>query len=402
MKIRTGEKIKIDYPELALILYLFHDKITSGFSWIILGVSGNDVSAIGVTLVAVTFWFMLIALVKYYKRIKVDVFLVILFFVMAYTFSLSNPGTVYQIERQGLLEATFAECIPVYLLFRISNNYESMWRYAKKISWIIFSVYGLAFFVYDVGHVYRSYSAGMMLPVAVFVIEWLYDEKKKMVIPVIISVVFITIGGRRSSLIAVLLIVIVVLIIKKNYKMIICGIAAVAIIYFFWEPISNQLYIISVSVGVNSRVLRRMLSGNIIEDSHRFEQWAYVFRLIFSSPKYSILGMGIAGERNYMLNHFSHMVLQGYPHNVIVEIIGHYGIIIGVLMEVILFIVAPIKAFRNFKNNCKKTRILLLVITLTSMLLFQDSYLQSKYFFMYLAVLALAVFNEKGKIKWGR
>lgn len=377
---------KIDYPELTLVLLLSYSHIAAGIGWITTGVIGQTFGFVTSILKVIVAFLMLYTIARYIKRVSIDSIVIIVVFVVLYLFSMINDDTYYEVMRQGLLNSTFLDCIPVYVLFRLCANYESFWRYIKYVSWVILTVFTIAFFTYDVGHVYRSFSAGLIIAVGFFTIEWLYKEKRLMLVPSIFSMVLLTIGGRRSSLISVLLGVIIILIFKKDYRKIFFGVLIFAAVYFLYEPLINLLYNISLDMGIRSRVLLKMVSGNAMEDSHRFEQWRYVLQMVFASPLKMMFGLGIAGERYYMLNHFSHMELQGYPHGIIVEIIGHYGIILGVVFEVYLFVIAPVKIFKSNSGMSNKT-IFIYSIVLASALLFQDSYIQNRYFFLYIAIL---------------
>lgn len=378
---------KLYSAEFALVIYLFHSLISSGVSWVILGVTGREIDPLEIPLLAITGFAIFVAFLQHFGRLRLDSVAIIGLFFALYLISSFNPDTAYQIRRQNLLQMTFVGCIPAYILFRMTESYEAIWKYAKQIAYLILVVYGAAFFVYDVGHVYRSYSAGMMLPATIFTIEWLYLGKKNMAIPAFLAMLLITVGGRRSSLVAILLLVCVILISKRNFATLIVVVLAGVLFYVSFDYVVERLYYISTSLGIHSRTLRRMVTGDTLEDSHRFEQWAYVFKLIFQSPQYTLFGLGAAGERSYFLKHFIHMELQGYPHGLLVEMIAHYGIFAGLFLDVLLVGIGPYKALQRAETNVPSALVFLMVISLASSLLFQDSYLQNQYFFVYIAVM---------------
>lgn len=181
---------------------------------------------------------------------------------------------------------------------------------------------------------------------------------------------------------------------KKDYKMLFTGIAVVLVVIAFWTPLLQLLYNICMNFGVRPRILTRIISGTISDDSHRFEQWSYVFELLNSSLNRMLFGLGVAGERSYMLSHFAHMQLQGYPHDIFVEVIGHYGYILGSFFCVML-VYMPFRAIKFNRQGEDYLKIILFAIAVTSQLIFQDSYLQNKFFFLYLSIGIGALYTFK-------
>ena len=384
-------KPELHSAELALVLYLFHGNISAGVSWVILGLTGRELDPLGTPLVAATMLCLAVALLHHFRRLRLDSLVLIVAFGFLYMVTCLNPDTAYQVSRQGLVKATFLDCIPAYILFRMCGHYDAIWKYAKVVSYVILAVYAMAFVVYDVGHVYRSFSAGMALPAALFVIEWLSLDKSRMAPLAVLSIVLIVVGGRRSSLIAVLILVCVILFLKRDFVALVAVALVGGILYLSFDIIIEQLYYLSSNLGINSRTLRRVMAGEGMEDSHRFEQWAYVMQLVFQSPQNAVFGLGIAGERNYLITNVMQArateLSQGYPHGGLVEIIGHYGIFLGLAIEYVLVVYGPSKAFKNTSSDVSRKMILLLSIAFVCPLFFQDSYLQNKFFFLYLAVL---------------
>ncbi|WP_322154917.1 O-antigen ligase family protein [Paratractidigestivibacter sp.] len=390
-------KPELHSAELALVLYLFHGNISAGVSWVILGLTGRELNLLGTPLVAVTMLCAAIALLHHFRRLKLDSLVLIIIFGFLYMVACLNPDSAYQVSRQNLVQVTLLDCIPAYILFRMCRHYDAIWKYAKVTSYVVLFVYAAAFVVYDVGHVYRSFSAGMALPALLFVVEWLYLEKNRTAPFAVLAIALLVVGGRRSSLIAVIILICIILFLKRDFVLL----AAVALVggalYLSFDMVVEQLYYFSSDFGINSRTLRRLMSGEAMEDSHRIDQWAYVLQLILRSPQSALAGLGIAGERSYMLAHFAHMQLQGYPHGLLVELIGHYGIVLGLALDVLLIAVGPYRVFRVINNDRVAMTVVLLFVALVSQLLFQDSYLQNKFFFVYLAILVNFAVGRRGE-----
>ena len=96
----------------------------------------------------------------------------------------------------------------------------------------------------------------------------------------------------------------------------------------FKEQLINGLIQIMNSLGIESRTLEKMLSGDIMNDSERNLIWTY---LIASAIKKIPFGQGIGADR---------LILQQkmrsglYAHNFIIELIVNYGIIVGAIVGI--------------------------------------------------------------------
>lgn len=380
-------RISIFNLELATAVFLAYTNIIAGLNWIT-----NDglTGPIGmIRYLCITYFFSMLGyeLLKRAGKIPTDILIVFIFFLLAYLISMLNGRSYEIITGQKILINTFLECLPVYISLRLIHDYKKLWNKLLFVSWFVFVLYSISFFVYNVGDTnnYRTFSSGLIFVSGIFLINWLYSNEKKYIFPSVLSIVFIATCGRRSSLVSLVILVAIVLILKKDYKKLFLSMLIAISIALFWESLLLFFYNVCVGFGVRPRILVRILSGTINDDSHRFEQWSYVFNLLGQSAKNAILGLGIAGERSYMLSHFAHMKIYGYPHCILVELIGHFGFIFGPLLEIYLLVVGPIRTIKNHIYSTEYIKIFLFGITIASALLFQDSYLQSKFFFFYLA-----------------
>lgn len=383
-------------PEVALVLFMANRFISNGVDWIRLGLGGATSDLLGSAFLAASVFVAAVAIVKNYRRIPADFIYLSLFVGFAYLLSIvANVDTYREVMRQGLLRTTFFDGLTTYLLVRMTRDRGYIWKGIGVASWVVLMLSVVAFAVYDVGHVYRTYASGMLFATAYFMVEWLYEDRRLMAAPSALGIILSAIGGRRSSLASLLILYVLICANRRRYRLILLGVTLFAAVGVFWDQIISFFINISTTFDINSRVLRRLMTGAISDDSHRFEQWSYVFTLLSKDVGTLLGGLGIAGERHYMLAHFLHMELSGYPHNVNVEMIGHFGVILGPLIEVFTFLVWPVRSFKK-ANDANDKKILIYAMTLSSTLLFQGSYLQNKSFFLYLGCLACILLGDWG------
>ena len=396
----TIKKQSVSWAEVAASFLISYNALSNGISWLLSGIIGSTINLITAFQI-VMILLLVITIIKFIRNIPIDFFWVFFFFIFAYLISmLSNTNNYYEIIRQNLLYKTFIASMPIYLMIRLTTNLSSVWDYLKYFSYIILITYAIDFFLIDTYELYRTYSAGLIISSAFFLIEWISSDNKTLSYLSIISILFLVLGGRRSTLVSIFLLFVLACLLFRKTKYIIIGIVVFILLFLFLEPLLNFLYNFSLSHGINSRFLRRILIGSLGNDNHRFEQWAYVFELLFTDIKRTLFGLGIAGERHYMLDHFPHMQLQGYPHNVVVEIFGHFGIVIGFILNLFLIVIMPIRSIKITRNKLDYTeaKMLLFSITLFSVLLLQGSYIQSEYFFLYLGFMISIILSNKNEL----
>jgi len=114
---------------------------------------------------------------------------------------------------------------------------------------------------------------------------------------------------------------------KATYKRLIFHIAALLIafiLFIFYKDILLFVYNILENHGIQSRSIILFLEGGIYL-SGREEIYASIMEQIILNP---LFGVGIAGDRVYLNG--------SYSHNIFLEIISGFGVIIGTLIILLL------------------------------------------------------------------
>ena len=101
---------------------------------------------------------------------------------------------------------------------------------------------------------------------------------------------------------------------------------------------------------------------------------------------YPLTGIGIAGDRVH---------LQGFVHNVFLELILDYGIIFGLLISIILICIF-VKSIVSVDRETSNFNMIFLCLGVVP-LMFSSSYLFNTWFWIYLGLILKTIFKFKGE-----
>ena len=119
---------------------------------------------------------------------------------------------------------------------------------------------------------------------------------------------------------------------KASYKILKIGsiIVLILILFLFGEMLLRSFVNFAQDLGIQSRTLDLLLSGDISSDTGRDVIWAAVIDAIKNG---GIFGHGVFGERPYVFPiHYA-----AYSHNIVLELVCSFGIIgVGVCIFLIV------------------------------------------------------------------
>lgn len=199
-------------------------------------------------------------------------------------------------------------------------------------------------------------------------------EKKVYIILAAAEFLIISIYGSRGQLLCSALFLIFYFFKKSNYKRriwCVMSLSILAVVFFSFKQLLFD-FIAPVVDKIGSRTLSLLIRGRITYDSGRMEMWMEAWKKILEKP---IFGWGIAGDMTY---------LTSSPHNLFLELMLHYGILIGIFFSVLL-IIFSIRMLLSADRNA------ILVIFFASCfipLLLSGTYTQTPLFWVY-AVLVM-------------
>lgn len=245
---------------------------------------------------------------------------------------------------------------------------------------------GSGIFDYDMVLGYQSALVTIVLMASFFRKANLYDLFMS-----IILTVMITGMGSRGALLTIIVFSVIGIIQKFfiNKKMVVKIIFGFVMLFAglliinFYTVIAQSLYMFLKTFNIESRTLEKLLSDNISDGTGRDALYSLI---INSWNRMPIFGYGIIGDRQF---------LNGiYVHNLILEIITGFGLIVGPIIIITLTTVF-IKALQNKNANS-------LVISISSYiivaLMLSGSYVTSVEFF---ALIGLVLGSLKGSTNKG-
>lgn len=158
--------------------------------------------------------------------------------------------------------------------------------------------------------IYQSYSNKWFLPlfVILLILILLYASRG----PLLFAALFLLLsfwGKQRGS---------------KKFAMLLGAIFLGLLIYVSFDSLLSGVSEFTDTFGIHSRTLNQMLAGKeaLTTLSGRDYIWIETEENIMKKP---LLGWGVAGELSYMIS---------YPHHFILEVLLHYGILIGSMIVV--------------------------------------------------------------------
>nr|WP_142380780.1 O-antigen ligase family protein [Staphylococcus hominis] len=154
----------------------------------------------------------------------------------------------------------------------------------------------------------------------------------------------------------------------------------VSLFIFNYKAILYELYLFLVNNNIESRTIQLFLSDELYL-SGRDSIYIVLIKYIIEHP---IMGFGIGGDRR---------ILSGeavYAHNILIEVIGNFGLLIGLFVLFVLFTIILYALF-NFKGKNKTMIIIWLSIGFVHLFI-SSSYLIEMKFWIFIGLLINIMF----------
>ena len=307
-------------------------------------------------------------------------------------------GSNFQYVSDALKENLFLQCIPAYLCAYLVEDYSGFKVVLKKFSYaLLVGGIGIIFFqiafgsrAFQVNYLNLSYC--LIVP---FVYFLLANEKRRLYWFIIIAdaILVSRFGGRSAILCIAVAVIYKVVFVDKNRSLwiILIGICSF-LLYFFYNSILKWIVTTSTSYGVIGGIQKYYTMGNIFLDSGRGSINEASKEIIRMNP---FFGVGLGADRYYL----GKLGFQygWYPHNLFYELMIDFGVFIGVILFVYIFIQIIRILFGN--NRCGEVNMLLKICIFTGgflILLFSNSYLRSPMFFAMIAI----IIKNRAKLKY--
>ncbi len=222
------------------------------------------------------------------------------------------------------------------------------------------------------------------------------EKRKVYYMMAAVALACILLAGSRGPLIGVTLTVLVVVIDAIRSKamvnriiLTVLMVAAVAVILVNMDFIMQYAGIVLKKLGVSSRTIESLASGQFADDSGRVVLWGIAVDLIRAGGPF---GNGMYADR-YVISEKTTMWI-GYCHNIVLELLVDFGYLLGGVILIVL-VWRIVKNLRAPESNWRIVYLIFLISA--SQLLLSDSFWYSMPFWGCLAVDICWNCNGSGK-----
>lgn len=272
-------------------------------------------------------------------------FVTIFMFLINYMFF--NENWIYL---KDIIFPYFFTCLPSLIYSYSINDWTILKDVMKKASLLVFifgAIIGVLVFAnkISIGAYSMPLSYYMLLPTIVYMDEFLKKFNFRSIFISLISLfIILTLGSRGPIMCAGIFVILNLISVNKklNYKiillyLIVLFVMIITILFFntILEDLNNYL----LKLGIHSRSIHLFLQDDIYL-SGRENLYKDIISEIKSNP---ILGIGLAGDRR--------VIGKGYVHNILIEIVSNFGIVIGSILILFLLIVSYKTLFSKHKEQ---------------------------------------------------
>lgn len=269
--------------------------------------------------------------------------------------------------------------IPSALCLMTISDIKTFEAVLYAISWVTFAL--VLYYVYCLftGRiVFEGYNMGFSYTTLLPMVS-LYCRKKfySVVAALIMLATSVAIGSRGAAL--VFLIYVAYDLYSTNKKAFLFYLIVLALVVANAVIINNIL----LDNGISSRILNHLVEGELLDDTGRELEQKQVIDAFLRQP---IMGLGLWGDRS---------VIGIYSHNLIIEIMACWGIVLGAI--ILLYLCAKCLKIYRRTDRAGKNVVIKYFIVLVMPLMVSGSYLTSYMLPMYIAILYLL--NKEAKTR---
>lgn len=286
-------------------------------------------------------------------------------------------------EIKSFIFDVFFICLPCFIYSYSLDDYNAVNKVFINVGNVIFTV---GFFIsllgitniINIGTYSMPLSYYMLIPSLSYLKKFLSEFSIKYLSLFLLSVISILLIGSRGPILSIAIYGMFYLLNNIRYKtepkkiaLYVIFILVILIFIVFFKDILNIINDFLKSINIYSRTIDILLMDKI-HLSGRENLYTEAFKLI---KNHSILGIGIGGDRYY---------LKMYVHNLFLEVILSFGVLIGSYISILL-IGLSIKAIFFLKSE-ESNLILILFCLSVVPLMFSGSYLTDTWLWIFLGL----------------
>lgn len=300
-----------------------------------------------------------------------------------------------QIYIISYLRNYFLLVFPYLIVGFVLYDYQNLFKYAK---WLVplAIISALVEYAITLSTTQMLSSDNMsfayyILPSVIFALYFAFTNRTIFdVLLSIVGVLLVVAAGTRGPVLCVIFYIGLYLLLHfKSSRMIIATVTST--IGLTWFVLSEYLIVflqrlnnVFIKLGLSTRILDYLLLGNYFDISVRDTYFNTVLDAIMSRP---FIGYGVFGDRSILqyIGAAPEGTVGTYVHNIFIEFLCHYGIILGslILFGLTYFL---IKSYLIERNNLKGEAILIILPMAIFKLFMSNSYLQEPYFWLLLGM----------------
>lgn len=347
-------------------------------------------------LLLVEVFFLLQIIFKYKNRFLSAMFfpaLVILLYLMCWV----TLGENFHYVSDNISERLFLYCLPAYLCIYMLRDFMDLEKVLNYFCTFILISNMVAILVqHSTGGViegadYQSISYGLLIPFIFFV--WKTDVKAIDIGKAALCLSMLVFFGGRSGILCAICCVGVKLLQKARKKRawMVAIIVIASLVLISYKPIIEIIVTISSDMGAGGSLAKYSQLGDVFSDSGRMMIYRTAIEIIKDAP---LVGHGMGADR-FLLGEYG-FKYGNYPHNLVLELMIHFGVVLGLVIIVGLFVLF----YRFYKRRRENPELnVLFVICFFStgflILLFSSSYLVCPLAFSLLAIVFKTGFSVR-------
>lgn len=318
------------------------------------------------------------------KLSKKLLFLIIAILLLA-ALSCLNANNMEIFLSQGLF-IELAMNLFLCLIICAISNLDLVYRICVILGRILIVLFG-AIVIGNPSESYMAFGYRLLLPSVIVLHNGLYFRKRLDTLLGFVGGVLILICGSRGAALVFCISIVLYTVIMSKLKQkagIIC-IAAVAgiILYMAGEKIILLALEQLNNYGFRARTLNKIVNSTIMSDSQRLQGYRYYIDLFGYSWRTTLFGLGMAGERFYSMRDLWYVQNYGYPHNLLIELYLHYGIAGGTIAIIAILKRIGVAIDRQIPDKPRLISVALFACLFQLMM--SSSYIQSDFFFLFIA-----------------
>lgn len=347
---------------------------------------GNQIQWLSKGIVGLLFLLSVSTVIKRSGQLLVSMYLLLsILFLYNYLIFPQNSA-----ELTSIISSFFFICIPSFIFSYSIENRKTFMEMTYKISNVVLvtgMITGILVFmkIIDIGKYSMSLSYYMLFPATVNAYALITKKSMISALKCIASMgVILSIGSRGAVMCFGVYVILAFLknihkLSRKNAFIFSTIISTSVICFIFMDNILKFAYETFSRMGIRSRTLLLLLQDPLYSSGR---DWRYdtIIEQIKNNP---LLGIGIGGDR---------VILGGYSHNIFIEIVSGFGIVIGFLLVIILMYIC-VKTF--FSKNEFDSNVMILWFSIGFVpLLVSSSYLIDFTFWIFLG-LAVRILSDR-------